>query len=133
MMHEEHTHCHDVVLRPQMKKLKNLCDYCSESIAMICCNMQKWTSSQPRDSTGAHTSFARVIPDVLLAAFIDLMDVLIKLNVLADVKSGLRNDFTFYKRSVVHDREHVKLARGVCVNRSAIFSPHMNILSIDKL
>ncbi|EQC32619.1 hypothetical protein SDRG_09932 [Saprolegnia diclina VS20] len=78
------------VLRPQMRKLQRLCAFCHETTILVSSNMQKFT---------AQDNCTRVVPDTLLAAFVSVLDVLFQLNQLYDIKSGLRNDFSVFKRA----------------------------------
>ncbi|OQR96397.1 p53 inducible protein [Achlya hypogyna] len=89
------------VLRPQMRQLKVLSDFCYETTVLLSSNVQKLTTQD---------ACTRVVPDVLLAAFILVLDVLLKLNHLADIKAGLRNDFSVYKRACQHVRDDAAAA-----------------------
>ncbi|OQS06286.1 p53 inducible protein [Thraustotheca clavata] len=73
------------VLRPHMRKLKVLNEFALNTTVLISSNIQKLTIQD---------NCTKVIPDILLSSFIDVIDVLVKLNQLNDIKSGLRNDFS---------------------------------------
>ncbi|TYZ58382.1 hypothetical protein PybrP1_002002 [[Pythium] brassicae (nom. inval.)] len=78
------------VLQPQVEKIRALGDFCSQTVVMLSDNVQRIT---------VHENTTRVIPDVLMDALLDLMDVVLQLNQLHDSKSSLRNDFSVYKRA----------------------------------
>ncbi|TMW64742.1 hypothetical protein Poli38472_011622 [Pythium oligandrum] len=80
----------DAVLQPQVDKLRQLADYCAQTVSALCDTIQR---------IAAQESNHHVIPDVLLQSIIDLMDVVLRMNHLHDTKSGLRNDFSLYKRA----------------------------------
>lgn len=72
-----------------MAKLKLLSDFCSQTVVLLSDNIQRIT---------VHENTTRVIPDILVDALLDMLDVLMQLNQLHDSKSSLRNDFSVFKR-----------------------------------
>ncbi|GMF18009.1 unnamed protein product [Phytophthora lilii] len=80
-----------VVLQPQMDKIKQVNEFCAQAVVLLSDNIQRTT---------VHENMTRVIPDVLMDALIDVMDVILQLNHLHDTKSSLRNDFSVFKRYV---------------------------------
>uniref|UniRef100_K3WBL4 CYRIA/CYRIB Rac1 binding domain-containing protein n=1 Tax=Globisporangium ultimum (strain ATCC 200006 / CBS 805.95 / DAOM BR144) TaxID=431595 RepID=K3WBL4_GLOUD len=92
------------VLQPQVEKIKVLSDYCSQTVVMLSDNIQRIT---------VHENTTRVIPDVLMDALLNVMDIVLQLNQLHDTKSSLRNDFSVFKRAFAHVREHIQDADQV--------------------
>lgn len=74
-----------------MEKIKQLNEYCSQAVVLLSDNIQRIT---------VHENMTRVIPDVMMDALVDTMDVILQLNHLQDTKSSLRNDFSVFKRFV---------------------------------
>ncbi|OWZ11201.1 Cytoplasmic FMR1-interacting protein 1 [Phytophthora megakarya] len=89
------------VLHPQMEKIKQLNDYCSQAVVLLSDNIQRTT---------VHENMTRVIPDVMMDALVDIMDVILQLNHLHDTKSSLRNDFSVFKRVFVHVKDDLQNA-----------------------
>ncbi|KAF4322278.1 hypothetical protein BBO99_00004108 [Phytophthora kernoviae] len=71
-----------------VEKIKQLNDFCSQAVVLLSDNIQRTT---------VHENMTRVIPDVLMDALVDIMDVILELNHLHDTKSSLRNDFSVFK------------------------------------
>lgn len=74
-----------------MEKTKRLSEFCAQTVVMLSDNIQRIT---------VHENTTRSIPDVLMDALLDVMDVVLQLNQLHDTKSSLRNDFSVFKRYV---------------------------------
>ncbi|KAG2986109.1 hypothetical protein PC119_g20003, partial [Phytophthora cactorum] len=77
------------VLQPQIEKIKQLNEYCTQAVVLLSDNIQRTT---------VHENMTRVIPDVMMDALVDIMDVILQLSHLHDTKSSLRNDFSVFKR-----------------------------------
>jgi hypothetical protein len=75
-----------------MEKIKQLNEFCSQAVVLLSDNIQRAT---------VHENMTRVIPDVMMDALVDIMDVILQLNHLHDTKSSLRNDFSVFKRLVL--------------------------------
>ncbi|KAG7397021.1 Cytoplasmic FMR1-interacting protein 2 [Phytophthora boehmeriae] len=84
------------VLQPQVEKIKQLSDFCSQAVVLLSDNIQRIT---------VHENMTRVIPDVLMDALVDIMDVILQLNHLHDTKSSLRNDFSVFKRVFINIKD----------------------------
>ncbi|ETK75737.1 hypothetical protein F441_18040 [Phytophthora nicotianae CJ01A1] len=84
------------VLQPQVEKIKQLNEYCSQAVVLLSDNIQRTT---------VHENMTRVIPDVMMDALVDIMDVILQLSHLHDTKSSLRNDFSVFKRIFLHIKE----------------------------
>ncbi|KAG7388331.1 Cytoplasmic FMR1-interacting protein 2 [Phytophthora pseudosyringae] len=85
-----------LMLQPQMEKIKQLNAYCSQAVVLLSDNIQRTT---------VHENMTRVIPDVMMDALVDIMDVILQLNHLHDTKSSLRNDFSVFKRVFLHIKD----------------------------
>lgn len=48
-----------------------------------------------------HENAARTIPDALVDALLDVLDVMMQLSYLHNAKNSLRNDFSVFKRFVL--------------------------------
>lgn len=79
------------ILRPEILKLKDLMQYVTQTLALLIEIAQTLAPSSGRK---------RLIPEGLNVAIIKLLDVLLKLDDLKDMKSCLNNDFTRYRRAV---------------------------------
>ncbi|EEY54780.1 uncharacterized protein PITG_08329 [Phytophthora infestans T30-4] len=84
------------VLQPQVEKIKQLNEYCSQAVVLLSDNIQRTT---------VHENMTRVIPDVMMDALVDIMDVILQLSHLHDTKSSLRNDFSVFKRTFLHIKD----------------------------
>ncbi|KAG2776481.1 hypothetical protein Pcac1_g13127 [Phytophthora cactorum] len=84
------------VLQPQIEKIKQLNEYCTQAVVLLSDNIQRTT---------VHENMTRVIPDVMMDALVDIMDVILQLSHLHDTKSSLRNDFSVFKRVFLHIKE----------------------------
>ncbi|POM76800.1 Component of scar regulatory complex [Phytophthora palmivora] len=92
------------VLQPQMEKIKHLSEFCSQAVVLLSDNIQRTT---------VHENMTRVIPDVMMDALVDIMDVILQLNHLHDTKTSLRNDFSVFKRVFVHVKDDIQDADHV--------------------
>lgn len=81
------------VLRPQVAKLSSLCDFSSQTVGVLCDTIQRISAQE-----NAH----RVVPDVLMDSILDVLDLLLRMNHLYDIKGGLRNDFSIFRRAFKH-------------------------------
>lgn len=79
------------VLQPQVEKMKRVSEYCSQAVLLLSDNIQRTTM---------HENVTQVIPDIMMDALLDMMDVIVQLSQLHDTKSSLRNDFTVFKRVI---------------------------------
>ncbi|DBA02725.1 TPA: hypothetical protein N0F65_010550 [Lagenidium giganteum] len=86
------------VLQPRINKMKDLSEYCTQTVVIISDNIQRITVQEPS---------TRLVPDVLLDALVQCIDVLLQLSQLHDEKSSFRNDFSVFKRTFQFVREHV--------------------------
>ncbi|KAK1941339.1 Cytoplasmic FMR1-interacting protein 1 [Phytophthora citrophthora] len=93
---KKYHHAIYTVLRPQMEKMKQLNEFCSQAVVLLSDNIQRTTM---------HENMTRVIPDVMMDALVDIMDVILQLNHLHDTKSSLRNDFSVFKRVFSHIKD----------------------------
>ncbi|KAL3670274.1 hypothetical protein V7S43_004587 [Phytophthora oleae] len=93
---KKYHHAIYTVLRPQMEKMKQLNEFCSQAVVLLSDNIQRTT---------VHENMTRVIPDVMMDALVDIMDVILQLNHLHDTKSSLRNDFSVFKRVFSHIKD----------------------------
>ncbi|KAL4100430.1 hypothetical protein PRIC1_008222 [Phytophthora ramorum] len=93
---KQYYHAIFTVLQPQMDKIKQLNEFCSQAVVLLSDNIQRTT---------VHENMTRVIPDVLMDALVDIMDVILQLNHFHDTKSSLRNDFSVFKRVFLHVRD----------------------------
>ncbi|RLN89407.1 hypothetical protein BBJ28_00003951 [Nothophytophthora sp. Chile5] len=84
------------VVNPQVAKIKQLSEYCSQAVVLLSDNIQRTT---------VHENMTRAIPDIMMDALLDTMDVIIQLNHLHDTKSSLRNDFSVFKRTFLHIKD----------------------------
>lgn len=80
------------MLYPQVVKIKRLSDYCSKTVLLLSDAIQRLT---------VHENAARTIPDALVDALLDVLDVMLQLSHLHNAKTSLRNDFAVFKRYVL--------------------------------
>lgn len=71
--------------------MRDLLDFCSTTITTFYETIQGLASPESRD---------KVVPEGLHVAMIKLIDILLKLDSLKDMKAGLNNDFTRFKRAI---------------------------------
>ncbi|KAG6617744.1 Cytoplasmic FMR1-interacting protein 1 [Phytophthora cinnamomi] len=100
----QYHHAIFTVLQPQVEKIKQLSEYCAQAVVLLSDNIQRTT---------VHENMTRVIPDVMMDALVDIMDVILQLNHLHDTKSSLRNDFTVFKRVFLHVKDDLPDAEAV--------------------
>ncbi|RLN96810.1 hypothetical protein BBJ28_00014481 [Nothophytophthora sp. Chile5] len=93
---KQYYHAIFTVLQPQVAKIKQLSEYCSQAVVLLSDNIQRTT---------VHENMTRAIPDIMMDALLDIMDVIIQLNHLHDTKSSLRNDFSVFKRTFLHIKD----------------------------
>jgi cytoplasmic FMR1 interacting protein len=79
------------ILRPEILKLKDLMQFVNQTLAVLLDIVRALASSESRE---------KMVPEGLNVAIIRLIDVLLKLDNLKDMKSCLNNDFTRYRRAV---------------------------------
>eukprot|EP00644_Phytophthora_capsici_P003845 jgi/Phyca11/544570/estExt2_Genewise1Plus.C_PHYCAscaffold_150198 len=96
---KKYHHAIYTVLRPQMEKMKQLNEFCSQAVVLLSDNIQRTT---------VHENTTKVIPDVMMDALVDIMDVILQLNHLHDTKSSLRNDFSVFKRVFSHIKDDLQ-------------------------
>ncbi|KAE9241829.1 hypothetical protein PF002_g9064 [Phytophthora fragariae] len=101
---KQYHHAIFAVLQPQMEKIKQLNEYCAQAVVLLSDNIQRTT---------VHENMTRVIPDVMMDALVDIMDVILQLNHLHDSKSSLRNDFSVFKRVFLHIKDDLPDAETI--------------------
>jgi cytoplasmic FMR1 interacting protein len=79
------------ILEAEMLKVRDLLEFCNTMIATFYETIQALTSPEARE---------KVVPEGLHVAMIKLIDILLKLDSLKDMKASLNNDFTRFKRAV---------------------------------
>lgn len=79
------------ILRPEILKLKDLMQFVNQTLALLTEIVTALASGSGRE---------KIIPEGLNVAIIKLLDVLLKLDNLKDMKSCLNNDFSRYRRAV---------------------------------
>lgn len=79
------------ILEAEMLKIRELLEFCHTMIATFYDTMRVLTSPEVKE---------RVVPEGLHVAMIQLIDILLKLDSLKDMKASLNNDFTRFKRAI---------------------------------
>jgi cytoplasmic FMR1 interacting protein len=86
------------VLRPEITKLKRLMEFHEKVIKLFVKNTQTLASPDRQKSP---------IPSETFSSLVKIIDLLLKLDNLKDMKACLQNDFSFYKRSFQHVRKEM--------------------------
>mmetsp|Transcript_22337 Transcript_22337/g.32537 ORF Transcript_22337/g.32537 Transcript_22337/m.32537 type:complete len:1588 (+) Transcript_22337:206-4969(+) len=79
------------IIHPEIVKLKELMQFVDHAIAVFRETMQKLAAAEAR---------TKVVPEGLYVAMIKVVDLLVKLDNLKDMKACLNNDFSRYKRAL---------------------------------
>jgi cytoplasmic FMR1 interacting protein len=79
------------VLRPEILKLKELMVFVGSFVVVVKNCLQLLASTESKGKT---------VPEGVYTAFLDAIDLVVKLDTLKDSKSSLSNDFSRYKRSI---------------------------------
>jgi len=79
------------VLRPEILKLKELMIFVGSFVIVVKNCLQLLSSSESK---------AKTVPEGVYIAFLEAIDLVVKLDTLKDSKSSLSNDFSRYKRSI---------------------------------
>ena len=79
------------ILRPEILKLKDLLGFITQTINLFKETVQNLSTPEARE---------KVVPEGLYVNIIKLMDLMLKLDNLKDMKACLNNDFSRYKRAV---------------------------------
>lgn len=100
-----------------MLKIRDLLQFCNTMIAIFYETIQALTSPEARE---------KVVPEGLHVAMIKLIDILLKLDSLKDMKASLNNDFTRFKRAVRAAAKDVGLRLEVLEALQAELQPFIN-------